>query len=90
MTVTTTDAIQCNPSGVAMAEHLRTLAEMLESGELDGLAVCWTYRRPTDPTADRDAMGSGYWNDGNIFSLVAASTVLSARVLHGFGVPEVG
>jgi hypothetical protein len=79
--------IQCNPTGVEFAENLRTLAELIERGEVTGIAVCVSY-----PAEDNDrAMGSSFWVDpkhGDLLRLVGATHLLAARVTHGFGVPE--
>jgi hypothetical protein len=86
--VTEEKPIQCSPCGVQLAESIRTLADMIEAGEVVGVALCATFsdREPSDET-----MGSVIWTDPAVqgwFRLVGATAVLHARVLHKFHIPE--
>lgn len=72
------------PASVATAEHLRNLADRVEAGEISAIGVCGV-------VSDGELL-TGYWLvDPMTFALmVAASSVLASRVLHGYGVPEAG
>ena len=74
--------IHCDHKGAAMAEHLRTIADMIEAGELHGAAVSGVY-----PAESGNAQIAGFWTgpeEMGYFALVAATASMALRVNMGF------